>query len=162
MGSRASSPVMVGRERDLATLVRLLDETSAGRAGAVLIAGEAGIGKTRLVSELVAVARLRGSRVVAGSCLELGDGVLPYAPLVEALRALARGADPAVLPELIGTARAELGRLVPDVVAPAPGDANGDGVGAGSSQGRLFELVLGVLSRASVDDPLILVFEDLH
>jgi DNA-binding CsgD family transcriptional regulator/tetratricopeptide (TPR) repeat protein len=157
---------MVGREGEFATLARLLDETATGHAAAVLVAGEAGIGKTRLVSEFAAEARSRGSRVVAGGCMELGDGVLPYAPLVEALRALARGVDPAALPELIGTARAELRRLVPDVIAPpagdVTGDSTGDGIGGGSSQGRLFELVLDVLARASENDPLVLVFEDLH
>jgi tetratricopeptide (TPR) repeat protein len=80
--------VFVGRVRELGQLGRALDTARAGSGTAVLVAGEAGIGKTRLASELAARARDEGFEVLIGRSIDLVGTELPYQPLVEALRPL--------------------------------------------------------------------------
>ena len=76
------------------------------------MAGESGVGKTRLLSELERAARADGIRVIGGDCVELGEGELPYAPIVGALRPLARSGDPA-FKELSDAARCALAQILP-------------------------------------------------
>ena len=87
MDARASE-VFVGRVRELGELERALDATQAGTGATVLVAGEAGIGKTRLASELVRRARVAGLEVLVGRSIDLVGTDLPYQPFVEALRPL--------------------------------------------------------------------------
>ena len=87
MEARATE-VFVGRARELAELERALEATRAGSGLAVLLAGEAGIGKTRLASELAGRARAEGFEVLLGRSIDLVGTVLPYQPFVEALRPL--------------------------------------------------------------------------
>ena len=88
---------------------------------------------------------------------------MPYAPVAEALRGLVRRADPEELDVVLGQGRAELARLVPDLgpVAGAGGSASG-ALSYGSAQGRLFELLLGVLERLAARAPVVFIVEDLH
>jgi predicted ATPase len=102
-------------------------------------------------------------RVLAGGCVPLGEEGLPFAPVTEALRGLAGQLDPAELQAVAGPARQELGRLLPDLAWSA--DAAMGAAGAGASragQGRLFELLLGVVQRLAATAPLLWVVEDLH
>ncbi|HEX8929539.1 MAG TPA: AAA family ATPase, partial [Actinomycetota bacterium] len=101
-------------------------------------------------------AEAAGATVLVGGCLDVGDGTLPYAPVVEALRSLVATADPAALDELLGAARPELSRLVPELGGPAPPPAGA------TPPSRLFELLLGVLHRLAERGPVLLVIEDLH
>ena len=78
--------VFVGRARELAELEGALDDARAGRGAAILLGGDAGIGKTRLVSELAQRARAAGFVVLLGHSLDLAGTELPYHPFVEALR----------------------------------------------------------------------------
>ncbi|MGI5269406.1 helix-turn-helix transcriptional regulator [Nonomuraea sp. CA-218870] len=134
---------LVGRAAELARLVRVLDAAASGTAGVALVGGDAGIGKTRLAAELVAEARERGFRVLAGQCAELGDA-LPYLPLADALR----GAEPAVA--AAAAAHPLLGQLLPGTeTAPQ----------AGLTQQRLFGSLLGLLHEIQ---PVLFVIEDLH
>jgi len=87
MEARATE-VFVGRARELAELERALEATRAGRGLTVLLAGEAGIGKTRLASELARRARAEGFEVLLGRSIDLVGTELPYQPFVEALRSL--------------------------------------------------------------------------
>ncbi len=88
------SPVFIGRREELASLATLLIQASAREPAFALIGGEAGVGKTRLVRELIGRATDRGFLVLTGQCVELGAEGLPLAPLVDALRALARVMPP--------------------------------------------------------------------
>ena len=83
----------------------------------VVVGGEAGVGKTRLVDTFVSEMRVSGAQVLRGACLEVGDGGLPFAPFIEALRELWHDSDPDQRAELLGPARNELGRLVPELAA---------------------------------------------
>ncbi|WP_238439835.1 AAA family ATPase, partial [Frankia sp. AgB1.8] len=153
-----ASPVFVGRAAELGRLDDALRRAEAGEGAAVIVGGEAGVGKTRLVEELVARADEAGHAVLTGGCVELeGDG-LPLAPVVEALRGLARQLGPVGLVGLVGDRRGELARLLPELgrgALPAAGeDAH--------SSGRLFDLVLGLLEALAAARPVLFVIEDLH
>jgi predicted ATPase/DNA-binding CsgD family transcriptional regulator len=148
------SPVLVGREQELTRLRAAVARTVTGEPGVVLVGGEAGVGKSRLLEE--AFAGRRDVRVLTGGCIELGGEGLPFVPLVDALRTLARTTPPDELAGLLGPARTELGRLLPELAdRDAPPSPSG-----GTAQ--LFELVLGVLGRLGHQQPLVLVVEDLH
>jgi DNA-binding CsgD family transcriptional regulator/tetratricopeptide (TPR) repeat protein len=159
---RVSSPVFVGRDAEAAQLWAAFERARTGSPAAVAVAGEAGVGKTRLVNELLGRVRAQHAFALTGGCLDVGEGVVAYAPLIEALRSLGGAVDPAELERVLGGARAELARLVPELGAPAEtGVQAGPGAGA-LVPGRLFELVLGVLHRLAERGPLLLVVEDLH
>ncbi len=160
MASRVSSPVLIGRQNDLARLRAALGRAEEGHSSATLVAGEAGVGKTRLIGSFVDIAAERGVVILMGGCIQLGDGALPYAPVIEALRGFVRRASADELEVTFGHARPELARLVPDL-GPVPEDA-GSGLGIDSAQGRLFELLLGVLERMAANGPVAFIVEDLH
>src|SRR5436190_10388896 len=156
--SRISSPQFVGRAEELARLEEALADATGGGTRVLLVGGEAGVGKTRLLSEFTAHAQTAGARVLTGNCLHVGEGTLPYAPISQALRQVVRQLDPATLEHVIGPGRAELARLVPDLGAVAPAEQ-----AAGElARSRLFERLLGALERLAVERPLALSVEDLH
>ena len=160
MATRVSSPILIGRTEELIRLNAGLQAAIRGRSGTMLIGGEAGVGKTRLVSEMAALARSSGAMVLVGGCIVLGDGPLPFAPVTEAIRDLIRQTDPDELATIIGPSGTELSRLVPDL-----GPFADDGLApasAMSAQGRLFELLLGALGRLAAKSPVVFVVEDLH
>lgn len=151
----------VGRGAELARLRALLADASAGAGRAVIVAGEAGIGKSRLLARLAEVARDGGARILEGACLESAEESVPYAPFVEILRELVHATPTERLPALLGPARAELARLVPELTTravdlPAPSELDRTG------QARLFELILGVLDRLARKQPIVIEIEDLH
>src|SRR3984957_4502750 len=118
MSRRGASPVLVGRAAEMAALEAALDTVRQGEPAAVLIGGEAGMGKTRLIGEFTAAARGAGVRVLTGACLELGADGLPYSPFTAMLRDLVRGAAPDEVAALLsGSRRAakELARLLPEL-----------------------------------------------
>jgi hypothetical protein len=97
-----------------------------------------------------------GSHVLAGGCVPVGEGALPYAPIVEALRPLPAELDADAVRELAGPSWPELARLLPSLGEP-PGGRPGP-----AAQTRLSELLLGLLGRLSEETPLLLVVEDVH
>jgi DNA-binding CsgD family transcriptional regulator len=155
--SEAARGRLVCREAEVGRLGALLDEAAAGRPVVALVSGDAGVGKTRVISELSAMARERGFVVLSGRCAELGDS-MPYLPLADALR------DPATGPSASGllrdalAARPVLSRLLPDRGSGQP-DADDP---PGLVQQQLFGAVLGLLSELAEAGPALLVLEDLH
>jgi DNA-binding CsgD family transcriptional regulator/tetratricopeptide (TPR) repeat protein len=157
MSGRASSPVLVGRDEQMAALAAAFASVRQGGPSAVLLGGEAGVGKSRLVGEFGAVAGAAGARVLTGGCLELGTDGLPFAPFTAVLRDLVHemGAD-AVAAMLPGRTTRGLARLLPELGEP---DASSD---PGEARARLFEEVLGALEYLARHSPLVLVIEDAH
>jgi len=155
VGRGGTSPVLVGREAELGLLEGAFAETLAGAARAVLLGGEAGIGKTRLVEEFAAEARSRGARLLLGGCLELGVDGFPFAPFTAVLRQLVRELGADGVAELVGGRASALARLLPEFGEP-------DGDDSGHHQARLFELVLTLLDRLAQRGPVVLVIEDAH
>jgi DNA-binding CsgD family transcriptional regulator/tetratricopeptide (TPR) repeat protein len=157
MGQRVSCPVLVGRDGEVARVRAAIERAAAGQPGCVLVAGEAGIGKTRLVTEALGHAAGLGVVALIGGCLDVGEGVLAYAPVVEALRPLAGLLGPAELERVLGGARDELARLIPELGPQDPTEPDGP-----LEPWRLFELLLGMLNRIAERIPVLLVVEDLH
>ena len=94
MARRLSSPIFVGRSRELQELLSAADSAASGQPALILVGGEAGVGKSRLVEEAVARLRADDWLVVEGGAVALGEDGLPFGPIVEALRSLARQVDP--------------------------------------------------------------------
>jgi DNA-binding CsgD family transcriptional regulator len=157
MSARMRSPVLVGRAEHLAVLDAALDRARAGGPSALLIGGEAGIGKSRLVSEFAAGAGGAGARVLAGGCLDLGADGLPFAPFAAMLRELVRdlGAD-GVAALLPARATREFARLLPEF-----GEADMEADRA-VARARLFEQMLTLLERLAEAGPVVLIIEDAH
>jgi predicted ATPase len=105
MYSDLVSPQFIGREAELATLTAALGSAVAGTPTVVLLGGEAGVGKTRLVEEAAMRARAAGARVLAGSCIELGGEGLAFGPLAHAFRTLMRDTEPDELEALLSHGR---------------------------------------------------------
>jgi DNA-binding CsgD family transcriptional regulator/tetratricopeptide (TPR) repeat protein len=146
---------MVGRTAELSQLRDVWTGARHGRPGAVVVAGEAGVGKSRLLTEFAGEVHAAGGVAITGGCLDVGDAVLAFAPIVEALRELTAVLDEAELNRVLGGARTELARLVPDFGEPP---ARAEPV----APGRMFELLLGVLHGIADRRPLLLTVEDLH
>jgi len=157
MGGRVASRTLVGRVEELQVLEAARGRAAAGEPAVVLVGGEAGVGKTRLMAELTSRHVPDGTRVLVGGCVPVGDGALPYAPIVEILRALVADVGAGAVRELVGPSWPELARLLPALGAPEAGPA-----GQAAAQARLFELLLGLLARLGEQAPLVLVVEDLH
>jgi DNA-binding CsgD family transcriptional regulator/tetratricopeptide (TPR) repeat protein len=157
---RVSSPTFVGRTDELAALDGALGRAGTGVPAFAFVAGESGVGKSRLVGELEARAQDAGARVLIGHCLELGGTAIPYAPLAGALRPVAR--ELADLPSsLPAVSRAALSELLPELgdggAAPAA-----ETEGSRGHQARVFEALLALLDRLGEGGPVVLVLEDLH
>ncbi|SNX96921.1 regulatory protein, luxR family [Geodermatophilus sabuli] len=160
---------MVGRAEELSRLLAAVGRALEGRSCAVLLAGDAGVGKTRLLDELAVRATERGVRVLVGHCVDLGDVGLPYLPFVDLLRpvtgeplaaagqpalaGLLSGRAPVAVPEQPGGAPADLGRPLP---RREPRPLLDDG------RLQLFEGVAALLTELAVSTPLLLVLEDVH
>jgi DNA-binding CsgD family transcriptional regulator len=172
---RIASPVMVGREAELALIGAALDTALEGRPRVVLVGGEAGIGKSRLVAEAVVRARPHGPRVLRGGCLTLAREI-PYLPFAEMLRALARELPADARTSVLGPAADELALVVPGLararvpgLAPAGAVASGSRLslpvaegGQGLARLRLFEGLLGVTERLAAEAPVVAVIEDIQ
>jgi DNA-binding CsgD family transcriptional regulator len=157
MGGRVASPTLVGRVEELQTLEAARGRAADGEPAVVLVGGEAGVGKTRLVAELTVRCATEGIRVLVGGCLPVGDGALPYAPIVETLRALLADLGTDAMRGLVGPSWPEVARLL-----PALGEPDRIGLSDQAAQARLFELLLGLFGRLSEQRSLVLVVEDLH
>jgi predicted ATPase len=117
----------IGRADELGRLEAALDWAEQGRPQLVLVAGDAGAGKTRLLAEFADRARQRGSRVLVGGCVELGDIGLAYLPIVDALHGLAEDPADAELLAEVATIAPGLARLLPEIQQLGPGVAQVDG-----------------------------------
>ena len=154
MSERVSAERFVGRADELTAL----DADS----GLVLIAGDAGVGKSRLVGELERRARAAGKLVLVGECVELAEGELPYAAIVSALRPVLREGE--ALDALSASERRELAPLWPELARRdgAANAADGAPASTGAGQGRVFALLLALLAQLAEERPVVFVVEDLH
>ncbi len=150
---------LVARSVEWETLWSAVERAAAGESATVVVAGEAGVGKSRLVEELARTAEDQGIRVLVGRCVDIGDGELPYAPIAGALRGLLASLSAEDAEGIFGPDRAVLGRLVPELAGPDDGASDPP---ATFAKARLFELVLRTLGRLGDRAPVLLVVEDLH
>ncbi|MGD6754611.1 helix-turn-helix transcriptional regulator [Streptomyces sp. BH105] len=141
----------IGRADELARLTGVLERAAAGDPRAVLVAGDAGVGKTRALTEAAAHAAATGLTVLTGHCVDLGDVGLPYLPFTEILGAAA--ADDRLAPAFAAYPAVE--RLIGGASGAGPAPDPG-------SRLQLFEGVAGLLADLADLTPLLLVVEDLH
>ncbi|GHG33818.1 MULTISPECIES: helix-turn-helix transcriptional regulator [Amycolatopsis] len=165
---------LVARTHEMRRLRAAFARAERGEAGAVLLSGDAGVGKTRLLTALGEHVAACGGLVLTGRCIDVREGGLPYLPFAEALAPLGSATDPAVAAAV--RARPALGRLLPQgpgfeepraaehppmtsndretMVRPRPEQDLG--------QLQLFDAVLGVLTEVAESRPVVILLEDLH
>jgi DNA-binding CsgD family transcriptional regulator/tetratricopeptide (TPR) repeat protein len=165
MRARLSSQKFIGREGELAELELAAREAAGARPALVLLGGDSGVGKTRLIAELERRLRAESAEgadptlILRGDAVQASDGELPYAALLGALRPVVRAHDPAFA-ELSDATRAQLATLLPGLQeAPA---RESPGEGDGSARLALFEALLALLDQLSERAPLVLILEDMH
>jgi len=174
---------LVARTQEMRRLRAAFARAGRGEAGAVLLSGDAGVGKTRLLTALAEYATAQGALVLTGRCIDVRDGGLPYLPFAEALAPLATSSDQ----EVAGAVRSRppLGRLLPQTqqvrqdewVRHAGPPAGGEHAPMTTNerevmqrprpeqdlgQLQLFDAVLGVLTEVAESRPVVLLLEDLH
>ncbi len=161
MAVRGTSATFIGRTDELATLDRLLG-AGGDRLKLVLIGGEAGIGKSRLIAEWAGSARERGALVLVGGAVDVGEtAALPYVAIVEALRPFTVEPGRSRLASA-GSIGADLARLLPRLGPSPTSPARVTGLPEEFAQVRLFEQLLALLTRLAVDAPTVLALEDLQ
>jgi DNA-binding CsgD family transcriptional regulator/tetratricopeptide (TPR) repeat protein len=143
---------LVARQAEMRALRGALDRAAAGQAVALLVSGDAGVGKSRLVSELLALARARGDAVLTGRCLDTDEAALPYLPFAEVVHQLAEH-DPGLVDE-----HASLRRLLPGQHPRTDTQAEDRGLG----QLELFDALHSALNQLCLAQTTVLVVEDLH
>ncbi len=154
---------LVGRATELATLARALEALRARSGGVVLVEGEAGIGKTRLVAELAAQAASLGCRVLQAACYE-SQQQLPYAPLLDLFRALLDGpaAEVASKIDLLRPSAAYLLTTLPELSDWLPFAVAAGPLDAAAERRRFLHTIGRVFAALAAQAPLLVVVEDLH
>jgi DNA-binding CsgD family transcriptional regulator/tetratricopeptide (TPR) repeat protein len=159
MAGGFTSRAFIGRAEELQRLGAALDRAEQDQPQLVLLAGDAGVGKTRLLVEFADRAQQRGSRVLVGGCVELGDIGLAYLPVMDALRGLVDDPEEADLVAEVAVTMPGLGRLLPGVARSGP---TGALAGDGQDQLQVFDAVRALLLRRAQRSPVVVVLEDLH
>ena len=154
--ARVVCPVFIGRESELSLLEDSLLSAIRGEGGVVVLGGEAGMGKSRLVRELARRAERLGCVVMSGTCSE-AELSLPYLPFLEGIGNYLTRQDVPALRERLGPAAAELGQLFPQMGHAGPVTAD-----PMMSKLRLFEAIILLLTDAARSRGLLAVVEDLH
>ena len=154
MAHRVSSPIFAGRATELAELVAAFERAADGAPGVVLVGGEAGIGKSRLLAELTAHVAGAGALVLHGQCAVLEDAAIPLLPVVDALSVLPGDGDDR------GDGDGAAG-LLPAAARASPAGPASSELATGRVA-RLHARVLERIDRASACGPVLLALEDLH
>jgi len=156
----AGRGALIGRDAELAVLLDALDDAIACRGRLVLVGGEPGIGKSRLVEEFAAEAEVLGARALVGRCWEVG-GAPAYWPWVQSLRSYIRELSPEAVRVEMGSGAQDLVQMLPELhdLIPALEPASTDPEGA---RFRLFDSTSTFLRNAAKEQPLVLVLEDVH
>jgi DNA-binding SARP family transcriptional activator len=157
----AQRATFVGRERELVALAGGLDDAIAGRGRVILLAGEPGIGKSRLADELMGRARECGARVLVGRCWEAG-GAPAYWPWAQALRPYLRETDREALRTQLGEAGTDVAAVLPEVRDLLPDLPPPTALDSEGARFRLLESVASFLRNAASATPLALFLDDLH
>ena len=151
----------VGRAEEMAALRAAIDAALGGQASLVILAGEPGIGKTRLAEEAGAYARYRGAQVLVGRCYE-GESASPYSSFVEViLEYVSTRPDDALKAEL-GDSASDVAKLVPEIRKRIPDLPSTAAVDPKEERLRLFDSVASFLVNASKANPIVLQLDDLH
>src|SRR4051812_35488294 len=158
-------PVLIGRAAPLETVERALARAREGAGGALVVSGEAGVGKSRLLRALADRARAGGGLLLRGACFA-ADRALPYAPLLDLVRAFVASSSPAVVAHALGGALPELLAHFPELerLLPVPDDARSAHPSRDPEQAqrRLLHALGIALEALARTQPVVLVLEDVH
>ena len=159
LASAVDRHALVGRGVELSYLGRCWREAADGQRALVLLAGDAGIGKTRVAAELSSRAHEDGAVILYGRFDE--ETLTPYQPIVEMLRGWSAGAPLDALRERLGARANELGILLPEF-GPPPDHSMVSGAEADAQRFRFFDAVAALVGEIGAEAPVVLVFDDLH
>ncbi len=153
---------MVGREADLLVLHEHFAAVEAGEPRAVVLSGEAGIGKTRLIENFRRNIK-PSALVISGQCVDLGQVAVPYAPIIDLIRQLVAQLGAQTVLEAAGPGRDVLATLLPSLAGSEQPESH-PSVGAVGTAGlgRLHETVAVILETFARDRPVLAIVEDLH
>jgi DNA-binding SARP family transcriptional activator len=157
---QAAVDELVGRDDQLAALDKVLADARGGRGRVVLVAGEPGIGKTRLAEEAARHAAAAEMQVAWGRCHE-GDGAPAFWPWAQVVRQLASELGPGQLASMLGPSAAWLGQLMPELAESAPPPGPWPIADLGAARFQLNQAVAGLLRRLAGTRPLLVVVDDL-
>ncbi len=158
---RMAGGVFVGRSDEMEQLKRALSHVFSGSGRVVLLEGEPGVGKTRLVEQLATYSRLRGAQVLTARCHQ-EEGIPPYWPWIRMIRLFAYQRDPQTLAAELGSGAADIAHLVSEVRERLPNLTSPAKDKSESSRFALFDAIATFLNRASQSQPLVLFIDDLH
>jgi tetratricopeptide (TPR) repeat protein len=159
-GRLAQAP-FVGRDREMSQGLAILDDVQAGRGRLLLLAGEPGIGKTRMADELSARAEERGVQVVWGRCWEAG-GAPAYWPWVQSLRTLIRALDAQTIEAQLGPGAADIAQLLPEIRATLAHLPPLPTLDPEAARFRLFDAVTSFLKKMATSRPVMVILDDLQ
>jgi eukaryotic-like serine/threonine-protein kinase len=151
----------IGRTAELTTLKAAVERALEGRGSLVLVAGEPGMGKTRLVEEAAVYARLRGTQVLKGHCYET-ESTRPYLPFVDAIRSYVATQTTQALREELSAGASDVAKLVSEIRHRLPDLPDAPRHSDEEERYRLFESVSSFLANAALAHPIVLVLDDLH
>jgi class 3 adenylate cyclase len=154
----------VGRRRELAEICAGIDGAIAGRGSLFTIAGEPGVGKSRLAHEAASHAAAQGERVLWGRCWEYG-GAPAYWPWVQVLRGLTKSVEPILLSNWMGQGAAEIAQIAPELRSEIGGVPELPSASLGQPEKarfRLFDSLIAFFANAAEAQPLLIVLDDLH
>lgn len=149
-----------GRAAEYETLTVALAGARNGHGSVVLLAGEPGIGKTRLTEEFSERAAA-SALVIRGNCYE-GEVAAPLGPWTEAMRALVDATPPGDLPELLGSGAADVAAMLPEIRDVIPNLHPPPRLDPESERARLFESIGSALRAAASERPLVIFLDDIH
>src|SRR5438034_4137394 len=160
-GTPIICPVLIGRRAQLTTLRLLVDQARSGKGQVVLLSGEAGIGKSRLVAEAKTYAIAQGSLLLQGQCFPT-DRSCPYAPLLDLLRSHLTTCSVEEVVTEMGSLASALSPLLPDLL-PLPSDLPSlPPLDPEQEKRRLFTALAQLFLRQATQQPALLIVEDLH
>lgn len=154
-------PTLVGRTDLIATVRGALARASEGTGHVALIAGDAGVGKSRLLRSMMDEARAAGFFVLHGASFE-AERSIPYAPLLDLVRLFAGSAAPALFAHVLAPAAAEMVALFPELRSLLPDAVASRAIDPDSDKRRLFFALGQAVSLLARTQPLLLAFEDVH
>jgi eukaryotic-like serine/threonine-protein kinase len=159
--SKQAGAIFMGREREFDRLKTALADVLSGQGRVVALAGEPGIGKTRLAREIMASAESQGAQVFWGNCYEW-QGAPPYWPWIQIIRSYIQGSEPEGLKDKIGAGASDISEIVPELRDLMPGLSAPPSPESEQARFRLFDSIAGFLKRAGQEQPLALVLDDLQ
>ncbi|MEX0666398.1 MAG: AAA family ATPase [Acidimicrobiia bacterium] len=151
---------LAGRDAEVDRLERAWQQAGDGAVQVALVAGEPGIGKTRLAAEIARRAHEQGGVVLYGRCDQ--ETIVPYQPFVEALRPLVATISPAAMHERLHGLEQDLARLFPEFLGRIPGEVRPISGDPETERYRLFEAMTTMITGVAVGQPALLVLDDVH